>query len=220
MVHVAIETSTRQGSVAVDRGDGPRGATIRERAHAVDLLPTLEGLLRDAGSSPEAVTAIAVGIGPGSYTGLRVGIATALGLARGTGARVIGIPSLEALAWEHGERGVELDVLFNAYARSVYHARYVRNETEVDVTVEPHVVAPEEAGTYLATQRPILGDATIARVVEFDRQELERLNTDCAPTARAVLELAGPRLARGECHSLDSLRPLYLKPFEASARRP
>lgn len=220
MVHVAIETSTRQGSVAIDCGNGPQGHLIRERAHAVDLLPTLEKLLSAAGSSAAAISAIAVGIGPGSYTGLRVGIATALGLARGSGAKVIGIPSLEALAWEHGEHDVEIDVLFNAYARSVYHARYVPRATGVDVTIEPTVIAPDDAAACLAPHRPILGDATITGVVEFDASQLARLKTECSPTARALLELARPRLERGEHQTLDSLRPLYLKKFEARARRP
>ena len=57
------------------------------------------GLLDELGVAPDAVARVLVGTGPGSYTGLRVGVATALGLARGTGAHLFGLPSLEARAW-------------------------------------------------------------------------------------------------------------------------
>ena len=96
----AIETSRRIGSVAVF-ADGHSSELLlaREKSHASDLLPKLEELLAPSRTSRLALERVIVGTGPGSYTGLRVGIATAQGLARATGAPLLGLSSFEALAF-------------------------------------------------------------------------------------------------------------------------
>ena len=97
MIEVALETSTRQPSVAVrDATRVVERRLDRNGAHASDLLPALDALLTECGAGPRDITRIAVGIGPGSYTGLRVGIATAQGLARGTGAPLVGVSKVKA----------------------------------------------------------------------------------------------------------------------------
>lgn len=97
---LACEASSRHGSVAVL--DGPRlvaevEATV-STGHGEELLPLVERALADAGVRPVELDAVAVGTGPGSFTGLRVAVATALGLARGAGLGVVPVSSLEALA--------------------------------------------------------------------------------------------------------------------------
>lgn len=76
--------------------------TVRlERRHAEVLWAELEGFLRDAGVSKAQLSGIAVGRGPGSYTGLRVGIAAGLGLGRGLGIKVVGVDTLQAVALKY-----------------------------------------------------------------------------------------------------------------------
>jgi tRNA threonylcarbamoyladenosine biosynthesis protein TsaB len=103
---LGIETATRVGSVGLvgPGGDDPgvvvRGEVSREagQLHAAILMELIDACLDQAGESLERVDAIAVSIGPGSFTGLRVGLATAKGLAFAGGSALIGVPTLEALA--------------------------------------------------------------------------------------------------------------------------
>ena len=140
MIHVALETSSRPPSLALGVGDTVRAAALGEsRRHASDLLPTLSALLKEQGVAPGDVDLVSVGVGPGSYTGLRVGIATALGLARGAGAAVVSVPSVAAMAYGALEVGQEGMVLLDARARELYVARYRREEHGVLELVAPSV---------------------------------------------------------------------------------
>lgn len=97
---LAIETSTVRGSVALV--DSERVLATAEHhtpsAHAELILPLIDTVLAEAGVSRRSIERIAVGIGPGSFVGLRVGIALAEGLALGMGCTVVGVPSLHAMA--------------------------------------------------------------------------------------------------------------------------
>lgn len=97
---LVIDTATTRAVIAIGDSDG----TLRsERSwdagyrHAEELLPGIEALLHDAGLDARALHAIAVGTGPGAFTGLRVGIATAKGLAHALGVPIVGVPTGEAL---------------------------------------------------------------------------------------------------------------------------
>ena len=90
---LALETSTRQASLALGYGDQVWARSLESgAAHASDLLPCIEELLDEHGLDKRNIHLIHVGIGPGSFTGLRVAAALALGLARATQARLVARP--------------------------------------------------------------------------------------------------------------------------------
>jgi tRNA threonylcarbamoyladenosine biosynthesis protein TsaB len=97
---LGIESSTRRGSVALWDGERLLGALEHERpnAHAEALLPLVARLLAETATSKASLERIAVGTGPGSFTGLRVGIALGEGIALGLGLPLVGVGSLEAMA--------------------------------------------------------------------------------------------------------------------------
>ena len=99
MLLLALETATSSMSVALLRGEEVVALERQPvaRAAAEGLLPAVDALLRGAGAGLADVAAIAVSIGPGSFTSLRVGIATAKGLAFGTGRGAVAVPTLAAL---------------------------------------------------------------------------------------------------------------------------
>ncbi len=124
---IALETSQRQASVAVRSGaDSLEHQLDGARAHASDCVGLLDDLIARLGRRPAEISAVFVGTGPGSYTGLRIGIGTALGIARGTGADRRGEPSGEALAWRALEPGEEGVVAADARQEERCFAQYVR----------------------------------------------------------------------------------------------
>ncbi|RMH54049.1 MAG: tRNA (adenosine(37)-N6)-threonylcarbamoyltransferase complex dimerization subunit type 1 TsaB, partial [Bacteroidetes bacterium] len=97
---LALETATDVCSAALAEGDRllVEETLYRARLHAERLVLLIEDVLRHADLTPAAVAAVAVSGGPGSYTGLRIGVSTAKGLAAATGAALVAVPSLEAQA--------------------------------------------------------------------------------------------------------------------------
>jgi tRNA threonylcarbamoyladenosine biosynthesis protein TsaB len=97
---LGIDTATSEGSIALARdGHIVAGSRLRERgAHAQNLLVRIDALFLDAGLKASELVGIAVSVGPGSFTGVRVGMATAKGLAYALGIGLLGISTLEALA--------------------------------------------------------------------------------------------------------------------------
>lgn len=133
-VVVALETATTSCSVAVA---DPHGALLAEvvapagPAHTRRLLPDLHHALQIAGAGPADVETVVVGLGPGTFTGLRIGVATARALAQANGARLIGVPSLEALGWALAEgdaaaKASAYITLIDGKRREVFAACYTR----------------------------------------------------------------------------------------------
>jgi len=197
---VAIESSSRRASVAARTGGRLLQAELSStRAHASDLLPALDSLLRELGAEPRAIAAVFVGLGPGSYTGLRVGIATALGISRSTGAALVGVCSFEVLLWERLAPGEQGGVLLDGRSGGFYHARYRRTADALEPLLVPAILPPEEARARAA------GDG-------------RSFGAEDAPQARVLLELGSARLARSGPMRPEDVQPLYLRPFQASTR--
>jgi len=218
MALVALESSTRSPSVAVlVDGEVFEQDLDGERSHASDLLPCLAALLTSCGRTPRDIDAVAVGIGPGSYTGLRVGIATAQGIARAAGAELLGIPSGEALAHAElspGERG---DLVVDARSGSLYHARFQRTADGVKTLIAPRVVPADSLAELLDDSSIVFLDEALESAARS--REALRIFVGAAPKARSLLELAHPRLAQGTADDPCSVLPLYLRPFEGRVRK-
>ncbi len=213
-IAIAIETSTRVGSVAVRRGTDERRADLGEsRAHASDLIPAVDRLVRELGGVPGELAAVLVGTGPGRYTGLRVGIATALGLARAAGAHARGVPSGEVLAFGVLDPGQSAYHLIDARSGGFYWARFRRTDAEVEVLDAPTVLARAELPGRLAERIPILTDAATLTAAGLAPEFVERARTDVRPDADALLALGTARLERLGPQSLDAIAPLYLRAF-------
>lgn len=169
---LAIETATRKGSWALAE-DGLVVASAEgpdEQTHAERLLPSLGALLSARGVTIRDVDAFAVAHGPGSFTGLRVGIATAQGFAMATGARVIPVPTLDAIAEgaaaDPAARGLEyVAVWLDGQRREVFAALYAlrkRDGEEGDAPPAPALLMPPQSGApaFIAGEiADLIGDA-------------------------------------------------------------
>lgn len=220
-VDVALETSRREASLALGVGASLFTDELGARAHASDLLARLATLLERAGVERRAgrlaLGAVYVGLGPGSYTGLRVGIATAQALARASGAALYGLPSFEALAFAEFRSGEEGAVALDARADRFYHARYRRTAHGLVVLEAPAALSAPELARACARPGRVLGHEGLAEVAGL-ALERAHLCTDARPSARALLELGRARQAAGELTPALALEPLYLQIFGRAER--
>ena len=218
---IAIETSSRSGSAAVlFEGEVRSTELAGGRAHASDLLPLLDGLVREVGLDRTAggldrlaLDAVFVGTGPGSYTGLRVGIAFALGLVRATGCSIVGIPSTEALAYRELEMGETGAVVQDARAGRFYYARYQRTEDGIDVRSPPCAIAASELCERLAGEDLVLGEDALADAADLPEETRARIRGAGPPEASSVLDLGRRRLEERGPDRPETVRPLYLLKF-------
>ncbi len=196
MLVLALDTATPTLVAGLARWS-PDGAVevLAERAvpsgnrHAELLTVAVTDVLGDAGLSLADVDAVVAGLGPGPFTGLRVGVVTAAALADARGLPAVGVCSLDAVG--SGARTVVTD----ARRREVYWAAYAADGSRTD---GPGVVRPEE----LAVPGPVVGDARFA----------ERLGVEVTPaevTTAGLLRAAVPQLADPSAPA--PLVPLYLR---------
>lgn len=214
MATAAFETSTRSPSVALE-SDGQyfEEHLSGDRPHASDLLPALDRLLARAGLTVGDLTLLVVGTGPGSFTGLRVAVATALGLARGNRAALFGVPSGEALCWRELAPGEQAAVLLDARQSACSFAHYRRLEHGIEVLRAPCLVRPAEIAALVGDSLRIFGEPGIETAAVLDDSARARLRTDCSPSASALLELGLLRHGREGSHTAAQLEPLYLRAF-------
>lgn len=122
------------------------GADDVGRAHAALVIAALEALFERAGIAPGRVGLIGVGVGPGSYTGVRVGVATATGLGRAWGVPVAGASSLVAVAGTRAAPGEEVVAVMDARRGNVYAQRLLRREAGPSVPTYDELEAPRKLG--------------------------------------------------------------------------
>jgi len=201
---LAIETSTRRLSVALCCDD-----KIIERAEILPnggserLLPWVKALLREAGKELSDLNGIAVGIGPGNFTGLRLAAGCAQGLAYGLDIPVVGVCTLEVLAFESGEARVV--VCLDARMNEVYSAAYAEG-CEV---LPPTVSLPEKMPLPSGAGWVGCGDGFAAWPDRLPA--LERVRPDVFPTATALARIAALRLKQGESVAAAMVIPLYVR---------
>jgi tRNA threonylcarbamoyladenosine biosynthesis protein TsaB len=217
---LAIDTSTRRGSVAL-RSDGELlGETRRdlEGGHSIWLLGAVEELLARSGLGAPALEGLAVVTGPGSFTGLRVGIATVQGLALPRGTPCLGVSTLDALAWQVRGSAPRILAVMDAWRGELYVGEYDAEGRPVG----PAAVETPEAllGRIASEPCAVFGDGAL--------EHRETIAAACPQTlfserslylAAALAELAEGRLERGEGRPAADLRAVYLRPAVRSERR-
>jgi len=212
---LALDTSTLTASVAAL--DTETGALVERRqrvtVHSDVLLELVSAVLDEAGWNARSVEAVACGAGPGSFTGLRIGLATAKGLAFGAGAKLVMVSSLAAMAARVPGR---VAAVLDAHKSEVYAGIFdVAGGLTTPVGAE-RIFSPARLAAELATESElgVVGDGAV-RYPELVSGTARRIDDDGAPHAAEVARLAAARLAVGESDALDTARPSYLRASEA-----
>ena len=222
MIVVGIETSTPHTSVAVGTDLEILGeVAISGKARQEVVTPALDRVLAWTGVERAQIGGVAVGIGPGLFTGLRVGVETGKTLAQVLGAPILGIPSLDALAYAVRTTSRTICAVLDARRGEVFHALYrpvpggVMRVTEHAVASPDHLVADLEVSP---DDVLCVGNGAI-----LYRNALEQLGpriefasaTVAHPSAAALVELAAPRFLREEHDDLFGVVPMYLRRSDA-----
>jgi tRNA threonylcarbamoyladenosine biosynthesis protein TsaB len=222
MLLLALDTATPRVSVAI----GSAGSVLGEvklvggRRHAEQLAPAIRYLCDELDVDLHHLTAIAVGLGPGLFTGLRVGVTTAKVMAQALRVPVVGIPSLDLVAYPVRHTSRIVAAVLDARRREVFHAQYrpvpggVQRVSDYEVGPPGDLVAELDAGT---EEVLLVGDGALAYPTEFSR--LERVEhagpAFTAPSAAALIELATARVEREEFEAPWDVHPLYLRRSDA-----
>ncbi len=222
---LALDTSTRSCSVALLEGEEVvvETAVGVARTHSAHLPAMVEQALRLAGWTFGRLEGIVVGVGPGSFTGLRIGIATAKGIAYAAGLPCVGVGTLEALAASLLPREETLCALIDARRGELYAAVYrAQGERLIPLLTEratpiapllaalegPHLFIGDGALLYAAEIRAALGDH--ARFAPAGQH---------APRAGVIGRLGRGLLSQAEADRGLTLRPRYLRAADAETAR-
>ena len=225
MLILGIESATSRVGCAIGGHEGTIASahSSRGRRHAESLAPQIAFVAEQAGVQLADIGAIAIDIGPGLFTGLRVGVTTALALATTLRIPMIGVTSLDLLAFPVGHTHRMITAAVDARRGEVFHATYRPVPGGVQRITEPAVGEPEDLRSAIVAEAAdvlIVGDGALAHRHLFeDVSGVEIADEVLAfPSASALVSLAHARAMREEFVRPDEIEPLYLRRPDAVAK--
>jgi tRNA threonylcarbamoyladenosine biosynthesis protein TsaB len=230
MLICAIDTSGRDGSLALAEADDPtqakgglewgtrfqllHSATIAGGTYSAQLIPTLSTALAETGKRKSDIGLLAVASGPGSFTGLRVGLSTVKALAEVLSVPVIAISVLEAIAFSGSKQGLLITAL-DAQRNEVFVGEFEATATTIKTVREALVPAPEFV-TWLRAQNPVpcayTPDGTIEARLREAGASVERV---ARPTAEVYARLGLRKYLAGQTSAIDELDANYIRRSDA-----
>lgn len=223
---LGIDTATWTAGVGIIDGDDTLAETSRPidgGSHATTLLPMIDAALGTAGLGLSDLDLLAVSIGPGSFTGLRIGLSFVKGFSLAAGLPVVGVPTLEAFARAAGKRPGLVCPVLDARKRELYGAAFRWRGNELERVHEDAVVSPQRFVARLTAPCTLIGDGVDAyepiwRAHFAHRVELVPLRM--CPSRGGTVASLGARLceSRGPDDPAQ-LAPIYLRKSEAELHR-
>jgi len=215
---LAIDTATRMAGLALY--DHASSRILGEESwysvnnHTVELMPRLVHLLDQQGISPAELTGLAVSLGPGSFTGLRIGLGVSKGLALARKLPLVGIPTLDVVAQPHMGQQLPIWAILEAGRQRLCVGQYARRGEQWHQRGALQLTTMEALCDQIKEPALICGEIR-AKDIELIREKLGPVVTVASPAAslrRAayLAELGWKRLARGDADDAATLSPIYL----------
>lgn len=222
MIILGIETATGQVGCAIGGVEGALASfhMARGRRHAETLAPAIQFVCRQAQVELSEVSAVAVDIGPGLFTGLRVGIATAKAMAQALRVPMIGLPSLDLLAFPARHSSRLIVPVIDARRGEIFSALYRQVPGGLQRLTDYSVGTAEDLAAELlarAEEHLLIGDGALRYADKLNAIDEGEIGTvgESYPSAAALVELAHPRAIREEFVQPWELEPLYLRKADA-----
>ncbi len=226
---LALETSTMLGGVAVLDDASGLIAEVRlnvKVTHSERLMLEIEHIMKQSGLELSGIDAFAVSIGPGSFTGLRIGLSTAKGFSYATGKSLVAVPTLEALAWSIPFCRYPVCTLFDARKKEVYAALFqwgnngfarLIDETSVNITRLLEAIKDRVGEKVLfAGEGAVLYKDDIVDAMGEDALFSPPEKT--VPSPATVASIGMQKALRGEFSDPVGLVPLYIRRSEAEIK--
>jgi tRNA threonylcarbamoyladenosine biosynthesis protein TsaB len=217
---LAIDTATERCSVAllIDERIVER-ATQTQRGHADLVLPMVEAVLAEGGLTLRQLDGLAYGRGPGAFTGVRIAVGVAQGLAYGAQLATVGVSDLAAVAQQFASRGARILVCMDARMNEVYWGRFeatpegLVQPTSTERVDRPEAVEPGDATIFAGT-----GFAAYPQLAA-GRTAIE-VHGAVRPDARDIARLAAAELRAGRGKPPEQAQPVYLRNQIATVKPP
>lgn len=223
---LAADTSTQSGSVALLEGDRLvcERTRLAVQTHNRRLLQTIDDCLRDVGWNVEQIDLFAVTLGPGSFTGLRIGLTTLKTLAWALRKPLVGVPSPDALAEPLGYASLPVIPLIDAHRQEVFWAPYVPDGRGSLRRVGPYAVSAVDR-VVASVDQPVLfcGDGWLA-YRDVIGEALAEKALGAPPVCHGIRaghvgQLALRRFQEGDVQDAKACAPLYVRPSEAEIKQ-
>lgn len=218
MIVLGIDTSAYANAVGITDGDEVLADALYEaRTDALEqIVANIDDTLKGAGLALKDVGGIGVGLGPGSWTGIRVGVTVGKMLAFASGKPVAGVPTLEALAYAARDEAKPVWTVISAGTGDTVYAACYNFKDGLPVRQGDYYVGSVQELTGLLKKSAVLvGENAPAYAETIGRPEIKAI--EARPGGAAVACLAASKLARGEGDDTLALTPLYLKESTAKA---
>jgi len=211
-MELSIDTASELASLALSR-EGHLAddfAWRSQRNHTVDVLAAIDRLLTRRGVDKRELTAVFVSVGPGMYTGLRVGVSIAQGLARGLQIPAIGVGRLELDAYPHRDFAGPIVAVHRAGRGEVARASYQAGPwREVS---PPRLSPPDDLATVAEAGTLVVGEIDDKLSALLEGRDVTVRGPTAEGRARSLAELGFARWQAGETAEPALLRPVYLRP--------
>ncbi len=219
MLILGIESATAQVGCAIGGHEGVLASahSARTRRHAESLAPSIAFVAQQARVELSEIGALAVDIGPGLFTGLRVGVATAKALAQALSLPIVGMASLDLLAYEVRYSPKTICAMLDARRGEVYYAMYRTSPGGIQRMSDYSLAKPEQLALGIAARSDdvlLVGNgALLYRGIFAEADAGTEIGTvgDASPNAVALVELAAARMRRRDFDPLTGLNPMYLR---------
>ena len=219
---LALETATIAGSVAICDDTSGLVGEVRinvKAAHAERLMPSIKWLLESSRISIEEIDAFAISIGPGSFTGLRIGLSTVKGFAFATNKPVVSVPTLDAFARTVPFCAYQICPLLDARKDEVYAAMYKWEDNNIIKIMPERAVSPGDLIKEITEKTVFIGDG-VTRYGDMIKQTcgdkaIFPPPSIMSPSAATVGEIAIEKIKQGDLADPVSLTPCYIRKSEA-----
>jgi tRNA threonylcarbamoyladenosine biosynthesis protein TsaB len=217
---LAIDTATETCSVALLSDDGIiERAVDTQRGHADLVLPMVEAVLAEAGLTLRQLDGLAYGRGPGAFTGVRIAVGVAQGLAYGAQLATVGVSDLAAVAQQFAGAGARILVCMDARMNEVYWGRFEPTSDglvapmSVERVDRPEAVEPGDATVFAGTGFGAYPQLLAARAAVA-------VHSAARPHARDIARLAAAELRAGRGQPAERAQPVYLRDQVAAVKAP
>ncbi len=214
---LAIDTATELASVALyDCQNGPIAESTWRTTmnHTVELMPTIVQMLERQGLTPEQLDGLSVALGPGSFTGLRIGLSVAKGFCLSLGMPIVGIPTLDVVAYAHYGQNLPICAIIQAGRGRMCMAFYKRLESGWQRLTDYRLATIDELSNEVESPTLFCGeiDGSLTEVLQAHLGQRAIVASPASSLRRAshLAELGCHRLQSGNVDDLITLEPLYL----------